>query len=132
MDEYLVPNAQIERLIKEYLKYDSLVIAFDFDNTVYDFHKKGHTYTKVIELLRRLKDELHCTLICFTGNEDEAFVWKYCEDNGIPIDKLNENCDFFKSTSRKIYYNAFLDDRAGLIQVYQELDLLIKIVKADV
>ena len=33
---------------------------------------------------------------------------------------------FYTSTSRKIYANAYLDDRAGLRQVYDELSYLVK------
>lgn len=127
MDEYLVPNSSFMRLWDEYKKYGSLVVAYDFDNTVYDFHQKGETYGQVIELLRDLKN-LGCICICFTANEDESFVREYCRLNFIPLDKLNENPDFFKSTSKKIYFNALLDDRAGLQQVYQELSLLVNLI----
>ena len=125
MDEYLIPNSSFLRLYKEYKKYGSLVIAYDFDNTVYDFHIKGETYYEVISLLQKLKS-INC--ICFTANEDEEFVRNHCKLWKIPLDKLNENPDFFKSNSKKIYYNALLDDRAGLQQVYQELTLLVKLI----
>lgn len=52
IDEYLKPNASFLRLLKEYEQYKSLVIAYDLDNTLYDFHKKGETYTMVMDLLK--------------------------------------------------------------------------------
>ena len=128
MDEYLVPNNSFLRLWNEYKKYGTLVIAYDFDNTIYDFHKKGNTYIQVIELLRQLKS-IGCILICFTANEDNIFIESYCKLYNIPLDKLNESPDFFKSNSKKIYFNDLLDDRAGLQQVYQELNLLIQLIK---
>lgn len=128
MDEYLQENASLKRLLEEYEKYGRLVIAYDFDNTVYDFHKKGATYSMVIRLLQDLKD-LGCIMICFTANEDVNFVRGYCLRYDIPLDKLNENPDFFNCPSRKIYYNALLDDRAGLLQVYKELVHLVSINK---
>jgi len=127
MDEYLIPNASFLRLYKEYIKYGSLVVAYDFDNTVYDFHKKGNTYRQVIKLLQELK-RIGCVCICFTANEEETFVRQWCSMNAIPLDKLNENPNFFKSTTKKIYYNVLLDDRAGLSQVYQELTLLTNLI----
>ena len=130
MDEYLVPNSSFLRLYDEYKKYKSLVIAYDFDNTVYDFHDKGVSYFRVIELLRKLK-QIGCICICFTANEDENFIREYCQLWDIPLDKLNENPDFFKSKSKKIYFNALLDDRAGLQQVYQELNLLINLIEKE-
>ena len=130
MDEYLVPNSSFLRLYKEYKQYGSLVVAYDFDNTVYDFHNEGYFYNNVISLLQELHS-LNCICICFTANENEALVRDYCREKRIPLDKLNENPDFFKSTSKKIYYNVLLDDRSGLEQVYKELRILIKLIKNE-
>ena len=130
MDEYLKPNASFLRLLKEYREYKSLVIAYDLDNTLYDFHKKGETYTMVAELLVELK-EIGCYMICFTANADKDFVLNYLTEKSIPFDAINENPPFFKSEERKIYFNALLDDRAGLQQVYNELNLLTTIIKNE-
>lgn len=130
MDEYLLPNASLLRLISEYEKYKSLVIAYDYDNTVFDFHKKGCTYLDVIALLRDLKSA-NCICICFTAAEDHKSIEKYCTDNNIPLDGININPPFFKSSSPKIYYNAYLDDRAGLLQVYSELKLLLTLINKN-
>ncbi|MDA3616471.1 hypothetical protein [Polluticaenibacter yanchengensis] len=130
MDYYLVKNNSLKRLVEEYAKYQSLVIAFDFDDTVYDFHKKERLYTEVIALLKELKS-INCYLICWTGN-DLSFVRNYLIENRIPFDSINENPPFYKSANRKIYANAYLDDRAGLSQVYSELKYLTtKILNND-
>ncbi len=125
MDYYLNSENSKNRLLEEFRKYGTLVIAFDFDDTVYDFHKKGRLYDDVVALLRKLK-EIGCYLICWTGQEDLVFVLRYLKENAIPFDAINENPLFRSSLSRKIYANAFLDDRAGLKQVYDELDFLIQ------
>ena len=127
MDHYLNSENTTNRLIDEYVKHGSLVIAFDFDDTVYDFHKKGRIYNDVVELLKSLKS-INCYLICWTGQEDVEFVKQYLLENKIPFDAVNENPPFHKSTSRKIYANAYLDDRAGLKQVYDELINAMKIL----
>lgn len=124
MDFYLNPENSSTRLIEEYNKYATLVVAFDFDDTIYDFHKKGRFYSDVIKLLQELKT-INCYLICWTGQEDESFVRTYLQENNIPFDAFNENPPFHKSTSRKVYANAYLDDRAGLKQVYDELKNLV-------
>jgi len=64
MDHYLNSENSYERLRKEFNEYGSLIVAYDFDNTVYDYHKQGHIYPKVIKLLRLLK-EAGCYLIIF-------------------------------------------------------------------
>jgi hypothetical protein len=128
IDEYLLPNASFNRLLDEYMRYGSLTIAYDFDNTVYDFHSKGEIYELVIELLHDLKN-IGCHLIVWTANEDTDFVTQYLHMMQIPFDGINENPPFYKSDQRKIYYNALLDDRAGLLQVYSELSLLVRLVR---
>jgi hydroxymethylpyrimidine pyrophosphatase-like HAD family hydrolase len=128
MDFYLNSKNSSNRLIDEYKKYGSLVVAFDFDDTVYDFHKKGKIYNDVMNLLRELK-AINCYLICWTGQEDKDFVMAYLKEHNIPFDAYNENPPFHKSTSRKVYANVYLDDRAGLKQVYDELKDLVITVK---
>ena len=131
MDFYLDRENSWSRLIEEYNKYGTLVVAFDFDDTVYDYHKKGRMYRDVINLLRELKT-INCYLICLTGNNDACFVKKYLNENRIPFDALNENPPFHQSTSRKIYANAYLDDRGGLKQVFDELYKLVITVKTKI
>lgn len=128
MDFYLNPENATNRLVAEYIQYNSLVVAFDFDDTVYDFHKKGRLYKEVIKLLQELK-LINCYLICWTGQQDLEFVKSYLIENKIPFNTINENPPFHKSASRKIYANAYLDDRAGLKQVFDELKNLILTVK---
>jgi hydroxymethylpyrimidine pyrophosphatase-like HAD family hydrolase len=129
VDIYLKEGENLNRLWREYKEHGSITVAFDFDDTVYDFHKKGREYPYVIFLLQELK-KAECYLICWTGNTDTEFVKKYLIENEIPFDSINENPPFYSSDSRKIYANAYLDDRAGLRQVYQELKNLLKIIKS--
>ena len=39
----------------------------------------------------------------------------------LPYNSINEDAPFIPFTSRKVYYNILLDDRAGLNQTYNEL-----------
>lgn len=128
MDYYLNKENSFNRLLDEYKKYDCIVVAFDFDDTVYDFHKKGRVYPKIIQLLRELKS-INCYLICWTGQQNLEFVKEYLYTKDIPFDSINENPPFYSSTSKKIYANAYLDDRAGILQVYSELKELVHKIK---
>ena len=116
MDFYLNAENSFNRLLEEYNQHQSIVVAFDFYDTVYDFHKKGRFYNDVIELLKKLKS-INCYWICWTGQHVLGFVSGYLKNNNIP--------PFHKSINKKIYANAYLDDRAGLKQVYDELKGLI-------
>lgn len=67
---------QVERLRSEVAAHGSLFVAFDFDNTIFDYHNQGFDYSGVISLLRRCSEMGH-KMILLTSNEDEeklAFI----------------------------------------------------------
>lgn len=126
---FLSDTACVYRLVDEYKKHGSIVIAYDFDNLVFDYHSKGHDYSEVIDILKEAK-ELGCFLIVFTAEQDTEKVKSHLTSNQIPFDAINENPPFFKSQSRKIYFNLLLDDRAGLLSAYNQLKEFILIIKS--
>jgi hydroxymethylpyrimidine pyrophosphatase-like HAD family hydrolase len=129
VDKYLQPNSSYKRLCEEYEKYGSLIICCDFDDTIYDFHKVGNSYELVKQLVRDLKD-IGCYIIIWTGNQNTEFVTNYLLENNIPFDSINDEAPVSKkllgeSIPRKVYGNVYIDDRAGLYQVYTELSNLV-------
>ena len=54
-----------ERLKQDYLVHKSLFVAFDYDNTVFDYHNQGINYDEIIGLLTTCKS-LGFTMILFT------------------------------------------------------------------
>ena len=125
-DEFLETGKSLQRLLDEYKKYGSLVVGFDFDGTVYDYHKSGATYNEVIELLRDLK-KINCRLICWTAQSDLTFVENFLIENNIPFDGINTEGIALGWDSRKPFFSALLDDRAGLKQVYDELKAVVAV-----
>jgi hydroxymethylpyrimidine pyrophosphatase-like HAD family hydrolase len=126
MKHYFLNNDNcIERLYSDFIKHDTLIVAYDFDNTVYDYHNKGHDYSEVIELIRACH-KLGFYLIVFTANTNIEFVKKYLDGNIIPYHSINENSPFWETNSRKIGYNILLDDRAGLRSAYFQLKKVIE------
>lgn len=120
MDFYLNDENVIARLVTEWKQYNNLVIAYDYDNTVYDYHKKGETYDDVINLLRGCK-EFGAHLVVFTACPDEQFpeIREYLTTNNIPFDAINESPKFVPVVGgKKIYFNILLDDRAGLSSAF--------------
>lgn len=133
MDKYLKENSAYERLWAEYDKYGSLIVAVDFDDTLYDFHKKGNSYEMVRQLVRDLK-EIGCYIIIWTGNQDITFVTNFLKENNIPFDSINDEAPISKKLlngkfPRKVYANVYIDDRSGMLQVYNDLTKLIKNIK---
>ncbi len=128
---FLDESVCVHRLVTEYKQHESLVIAYDFDNTVFDYHSKNHNYNEIVLLLREAK-EINCHLIVFTAEPSINKVADFLNGRSIPFDSINENPPFFKSTSRKIYYNLLLDDRAGLLSAYNQLKSVINIIKNQI
>lgn len=113
-DPYLSYAKCYGRLYQELLKYGKLFIAFDFDNTIFDFHNEGFTFPKVISALKEAKKE-GFKLILFTAEDNSEKLdekVKYCEERGFKPDYVNENPEVL--STKKPYYNLLLDDRAGL------------------
>jgi hypothetical protein len=121
-DPYLVPGTSTLRLVKEWEKHGKLIVAYDFDGTVHDYHGEGHQYDKVIALLRECK-KMGCYLIVFSTSEPERhdFIKNYLDRWDIPYDSVNENMPGLPFKGGKIYYNILLDDRAGLDSAYSSL-----------
>lgn len=118
----------MKRLANDYDKHKNLIVAFDFDNTIYDYHNEGGDYSEVIDLLRECSD-LGLTMVLFTANEDEDklnLCKAFCKDKGIRIDYINESPVM---ATRKPYYNILLDDRAGLEEAYLTLKIVVGYIK---
>ena len=129
-DFFLEDNKSLQRLLTEYETHGRLAIGYDFDDTVHDFHKRGSTHEKVINLLRDLKS-IGCYCYCWTAHPNLTYVSDYLSGNDIPCDGINTDSYIpLGWSSRKPFYSALLDDRAGLLQVYNDLLALVNIIKA--
>jgi len=133
MDRYLKSDSAYNRLWAEYNRHGSLIVAVDYDDTIFDFHGDGESYEMVKQLVRDLK-VIGCTIIIWSGNEDVNAIDIYLRENNIPWDFINENKMVNGNwvsgkDSRKVYANVYIDDRAGLAQVYEDLVRLISEVR---
>ena len=122
-DHYMNHENVVDRLVTEYKLHGDLIVAYDFDNTVFDYHNRGESYEMVIELIRKLGKVPGIELIVWTGSAKERydFVKEYLDKNEIPFHKINENPSFFNSSSPKIFYSILIDDRAGMESAYEAL-----------
>lgn len=119
-DPYLSNQLCIDRLLENWTSHKGLLVAFDFDNTVFDYHQQGYQFPKLEAVLKRAQ-KLGCQLILFTANEGEKLerAVNYCAANGYPPDYINESPI---SSTRKPHVNILLDDRAGLSAAYEILN----------
>jgi len=123
IDPYMDYERVKERLVTEYRKYgNKFIIAFDFDNTVYDTHNNGCSYEAMLELLKKWRP--HAYLICWTASKEERYplIFDYLLSRGVRPDAINSNAPWIEEQGRKIYANAYLDDRCGLSVIYRALN----------
>ena len=130
-DYYLSYENFYKRLEDEFKKYGKLIIAYDFDDTVFNFHKDSNRhYDKVISLLKEWSE--HAYTILFTSRETSRLqeAIDFVKENNIPMDSVNKNMPNTPfGNNNKVYYNVLLDDRAGLKWSYKALRKLIKKIK---
>lgn len=131
-DPYADTKRCVERLLEEYNRYGQLIIAYDYDNTIYDYHKKGYIFDRV----RRVLNDAHNLgfhLTVFTSCNDDRLdeIRHFLKKNGIHFDSINETPDYIPFRGRKIYYNHMLDDRAGLGSALEILETVIASVRYD-
>jgi hypothetical protein len=121
-DFFLDDRNAVARLVDEWRKYKTIIIAYDYDDTVFDFHGRGVPYDDVIHLLQRCANVgAHFIVFTCCGEDQYEEIHKYLFKNSIPHDAINENLPFIPFTGRKVYYNILLDDRAGLSSAYHTL-----------
>lgn len=122
-DPYFNTRRCIERLYAQYLRNPRLIIAVDFDDTLFDFHKTDATYPEVIRLLKRC-NELDFYVVVFTSsaNARHSEIRAYIDSLGIKIAGINTNpIPLPYGNEGKIFFNLLIDDRAGLGQACEIL-----------
>jgi hypothetical protein len=132
-DIFLDDTYVIRRLVMDYNRHGGIIIAYDYDNTVYDYHRIGLKFTKVIELLRECRP--YAKFIVYThSNEDRhPYIIDYLNENDIPWDTINEGIVWANGKQEgKLFYSHFLDDRAGLSSAYRALKIAIHIIKSGI
>lgn len=136
-DPYHSANECVARLVREYAAHRRLILAVDFDDTVFDFHGQGHVYDEAINLVVDAQ-KAGFYIVLFTGAPPERWPEQreYLSELGIVVDSINTNpIELPFGRHGKIFYNHLLDDRAGLGQaciiLRRTLDILRSIVREE-
>lgn len=131
-DPFFNTDNCVNRLLDIYEKNPRLIIAVDFDDTIFDFHEKGYLFSYVEKILQEAQ-KLNFYIVAFTASPSSrfGFIKKYFLDKCIRLDAINENViNSPFGNSGKIFYNLLLDDRAGLGQSYDVLKKVIEKIKS--
>jgi hypothetical protein len=125
-NSYLNDRKAINRLKSEYLKHGTLIIGFDFDNTIYDYYNEGLEVQPLIDLLHRCSIN-YFTMCLYSLSLDELIISakiNFCSQNDIYVNFINESPimqDSYPKDKRKPFFSILLDDRAGLSAAYNIL-----------
>ena len=130
MAYYTNDHTSFMRLRDEFVKHGKLIIAVDFDDTVYN-HNSGYPNQDICNLLQRWKPYAEIIIWSCRQPDEYAFIMDICKQGGFIPDHINEDSDLKTFDTRKLYYNVLLDDRAGLQQVYNDLYELINLIEEE-
>jgi hypothetical protein len=129
-DPFTDTQHAVTRLYKEWVKHPQLIVAVDFDDTVFDFHQKGDTHDRVINLLKRCNAE-NFYIVTFTASHPGRYplIEARMKEIGIEVHSMNQNpIELPFGNHGKIYYNILLDDRAGLGQAVETLEAVLDMI----
>ena len=97
---------------------------------MHNYHGEGYTYDFIAELLRGWRP--YSRLIVFSASPESrySYIENYLNEHNIPFDKINDEVVSERHYTRKVYYNVFLDDRAGLGETAEILYELLEEIKS--
>lgn len=125
----------VESLVKRYYHYGSLILAVDFDETIHNsYSDPKKDFTPVHELIREAA-KLNFQIVIYTARNEKhfGFIEEFCKEHDLPFTHPvnKEVCELPEPTCGKIYYNIFLDDKAGLGQAAEILYKVIERLQAN-
>ncbi len=129
-DTYFSTEVCVERLYTEYTKHKRLIVAVDFDSTVYPW-KTESSHEQVLTLVKKCSD-LGFYIVIFSASDAGRyqFMGDFLNSKGIKVSSINKNpIDLPYGNNGKIYYNLLLDDRSGLGQSVEILNKTLDLIE---
>lgn len=131
-DKYCYTEECVKKLVRTYFTRGYLIIAFDFDDTILSSESDYRCYLPAM-LVDKCKQNINCQLILYTcrsSNRGDGRNLKYaidvCKKLNIEPDFVNEHAwEDYKGLNGKVFYDIFLDDKAGLGQACEILELAL-------
>lgn len=93
------------------------IIAVDFDGTLSlnsTYPNCGDPNIHLINWLNSQKEERNAKIVLWTCREGKPLedAIKFCTDNGLTFDAVNENIPELEFSSRKVVAEMYIDDNA--------------------
>ena len=121
------------RLLADYLKHGNVCIAFDYDNTVFDFHGNNPKNIPACLTLMKRCQKQNIDLVLWTCSSRDRWVEinSYLGSRGIYKYRINSTEDRYNFTERspKPFFSLLLDDRAGLGHAMRTLSIFLNAIE---
>lgn len=127
-------NIYIERLAKEWMQHGRIILAIDFDNTIYPYETLDNKddMNKAIGIIKEAQNVGTYNVI-FTASNKERHpeILAYCKEKGINVDSINTNpIELPYGKEGKIYYNINICDRSGMNEALDTLEAAMYLQRA--
>lgn len=111
-------NIYSQRLLIEWRTHGKIILAVDFDSTIYPYHTLDNKkdIDRTIDLVKKAY-EIGAYIVIFTASIEDRFkfIEDYCKSINIPISSINKNpIELPYGNNGKIYYNLNICDRSGI------------------
>lgn len=123
----------VDRLESEWVQHGKIIIGVDYDDTISPWRMNEFDFDGVIKTLKVAK-ETGAYIVIFTACNEERYpeIISYCQSKGLEIDRINETpIELQYGNKAKIYANIFIDDRAGLMESLDILELAMYRVRGS-
>lgn len=137
MKEYFDKNPEsvkyLDRLLDEWRVHGKIIIAIDYDDTISHWKLGDFNPERIISVLKTAK-ETGAYLVIFTACNPDRYseIKAYCNSIGLDIDSFNENpINLPWGNEKKIYANIFLDDRAGINEALNILEMAMYRIRGE-
>jgi len=136
----------VAKMLQSLERNGSLIIGYDFDDTVHASHEFSEDYVEEVrQLIRDLNATGKCRFILITCRENPTnqqiedhdyakmdYVEKFLFNHKLPYNAINQNLPWgIPDDPRKIYCNIMLDDKCGLPLSVEILNQLLKILRNE-
>lgn len=128
--DYLSDWTLYYRIRDAYKEHNSLIVAYDIDDTVRPYRASEESCRKVRELLKEVERYVpNIDFIVFSANLNLDNVAEFLVEENLPWNYINENSELVPGAyfnQDKIYYHILLDDKAGLSESYRCLKRFVE------
>jgi len=119
----------VERLVNEWVEHDKIVLAVDYDDTIFPWkHRTQEECDKTLRLVKWVQiTGAYIMIHTASDSNRHVEIKEYCKSKGLIVDSINTNpIKLSYGNSGKPYYNWQLCDRSGLEYSEEILELATK------